>query len=92
MKEIVPANMFHVSRLVQLRDGIQNVKNMEAIMKSNNCDVVFIGSEDNEIQIDRAFIKAVKGGLGGVFRELKAEGLGDVVKEIIETNKDIFKT
>ena len=91
-KEIVPVSVFQAQRLCQLEDGIHNVNNVKRIMAESGCEVIFVGPEDNETQVDKAFIKTVKYGLNSISKELQDEGLGDVAKEIIETNRNILKT
>ena len=90
--QIIPVSVFQKDRLCQLEDGIHNVNNVERIMAQSGCEVVFAGHEDNEIQVDKAFIKTVKYGLAAILKELQDEGLGDVAKEIVKINKDILKT
>ena len=90
--QIIPVSVFQKDRLCQLEDGIHNVNNVERIMAQSGCGVVFVGPEDNEIRIDKTFIKTVKYGIVAILKELQDESLGDVVKEIIEINKDILKT
>ena len=94
MKEsqVIPVSVFQKDRLTQLADGLVNVNYVEKVMRESGQEIVFVGDEDNEIQVDRAFIKTVKYGIGAIIQELHDEGLGDVAKEIVEINKDILKT
>ena len=94
MKEsqVIPVSVFQKDRLCHLEAGIRNVNNMERMMAESGREVLFAGPEDNETQVDKAFIKTVKYGLNSISKELQDEGLGDVAKEIIETNRNILKT
>ena len=46
-----------------------------------------LDDEDNEIQIDKVVVKAIKHGLSGIFKELQDENLADVAHEIIAINQ-----
>ena len=83
MKEIQPFTIFQMQRIVQLEEGLMNIKNMEMAMEEANCDVLFIGDPDHEVQIDKAMIKTWKYGINAINRELKDEGLGDVAEQVI---------
>ena len=80
MKEgqILSVSEFQRDRLLQMEEGIHNINNVERAMQFSGQDVLFSGPEDEERQIDREIIHAAKGGLGGVYNELKDEGLKDV--------------
>ena len=86
MKEIVVVSNFQRNRLIQLEESIQNVNGFEEMMAKTGCNVLFTGGVDDEIQIDKTMIKAMKGGILGIFRELRDEGLEDVAQEIIKIN------
>ena len=85
--EIQPFTIFQLHRITQLGDGLMNINNMEIAMQEANCDVLFTGDPDNERQIDKTVIKMLKGGICGIYTELKQEGLKDIADQIIFLNK-----
>ena len=106
MKErIIEVSPFQRDRLVQLEEGLCNIDNVERTMEFSGKDVLFTGSEDGEIQVDREVLTMAKGFLRGVVSELiyeyepdpvtgrdvrvKNENMQKVAGEIIEISKII---
>lgn len=107
MKEIpiISVTEFQRDRLLQLEEGIANINNVERCMEFSGQNVLFAGSEDSEIQIDREILAMAKGFLRGVVSELiyeyipdpltgrdvrvKNDNLVQVVKEIISISNII---
>lgn len=77
MKEVLVVTDLQKDRLTQLEEGMNNIDNIERTMEFMGQDVVFVGDEDHELQIDKTVIKGAKGGLGGVVNELIYEYVPD---------------
>ena len=76
-ERIIEVSEFQRNRLTQLEDGLCNINNAERAMEFSGKDVLFIGSEDAEIQIDREVLKGANGGLQGIVNELIFEYIPD---------------
>ena len=88
MKEIQTFTEFQLTRLKQLDEGIKNVNHFERMMDTYKTGILFIGgSEDGEVSVDRETIKIMKGGISGIYRELRSEGLGEEAEFVIYQNK-----
>ena len=85
--EIQPFTIFQLHRITQLGDGLMNINNMEMAMEEANCEVLYTGDPDHEVQIDKPFLKTWKYGMDAMNRELRAEGLRDIADQIIFLNK-----
>lgn len=105
VERILEVTPFQKERLTQLEDGLANINNAERTMYLTGRTVLFMGDEDNEIQVDDELLRRAKGGLRGIVSELiyeyvpdpqtgrnvrvKNEEMGKVVKEIIKIAKII---
>lgn len=80
---------FQMFRLNQLDFGMRKISQAEAIMKEYNVEIVIVGEDyDHEVDVDRKILTGAKGFLGGVYRELKADGLQDIADQVISLNKN----
>ena len=104
-EKIMQVTDFQRARLLQLEEGLVNINNVERLMEATGQQVVFMGSEDHEEQIDKEIIKGAKGALCGVVNELifdyipdtqtgksvrvKNEAMAKVTAEIIRIANEI---
>ena len=78
---------FQMFRLNQLDFGIRKIKQAEAVMEKHEVETVIVGEDyDHEVDVDREILRGAKGGLCGVYRELKSEGLADMANIVIQLN------
>ena len=92
MKEkVIEVTDFQAERLKQLEEGLCNVNNSERVMQFSGKDVLYIGDEDQERQIDREVLKGAKGGLRGIVSELIYEYRPDpkIGKDVRVKNVDM---
>ena len=88
MKETIQTfTEFQMFRLNQLDFGIRKIKQAEAVMEKHEVETVIVGEDyDHEVDVDREILTGAKGFLGGVYRELKSEGLADMANIVIQLN------
>lgn len=83
MKELAPImQQRHAIYFETLRNGINALKTIEKHEKTLSSPEEIITKDDEE------FKKIIKGMNWGVTRELQIDGLGDIVKDVIENEKE----
>mgnify|MGYP001581742822 FL=1 len=87
MNKIETFTEFQFTRLCQFDELLKNINNMEGLMNLNKADILYTGSIDQEIPIDRGTIKTMKYGATALYCELKSEGLDREAGFIIFENK-----
>ena len=90
-ERIIEVTPFQRDRITQLEDGLCNISNAERTMEFTGQSVLFIGHEDNEMQVDKEVLAGARGGLRGVVSELIYEYRPDpkIGKDVRVKNVDM---